>query len=133
MTFRAKPREGAYTDRLKSPGTDDAHGGTNDQYPVFCLHHWINASDCDKDDRASLVEKLRLLSQLTWQEIQSKDKHSLGCERVPRKCIKIPLPNVAERVERLHVFRYHAKFPMICMREGATLRILYLDRNHTAY
>lgn len=47
--------------------------------------------------------------------------------------IKAELHDIAKREELVMALRYHGKARMLGLREGATLRLLWLDHDFTAY
>lgn len=81
----------------------------------------------------ALVRKLRQLSQLTWQDISLSSSQGPGAEYIKMYQIKAELHDIAKREELVMALRYHGKARMLGLREGATLRLLWLDHDFTAY
>jgi hypothetical protein len=115
------------------PPATNSQGSTNLEYPVFCLRYLGNLPACEQGEKAAFIETLRTLAQMTWQQIMQARKQGLGHEKIPLKQIKASLPAFAKEEEFLLSFRFCGKAPMLGLREGATLRILHLDRDFTAY
>lgn len=89
------------------------YGGKN------CLSH------CDKLSKASMVKKLLQLSQLTWSQILSSSKESLGKENIPKKKFKVSLPRVlTPDVISLMVFRFSKSERMAGIRQNDIYDIL---------
>jgi hypothetical protein len=93
----------------------------------YCL------TNCEIEEKAAFASKLYRLSQLTWKEIQSQNRHKLGYEKIPQDEIKTSIPaHVTEEVN-LIAFRFDGKKPMVGYRDGVTFYVLFLDRSFTLY
>jgi hypothetical protein len=108
------------------------------QYPVFCLRHIVREPDFSLEERteeqkAALVDQLRLLSQLTWAQIHSSHRHGAGCEKIPQKQLKFKLPSHVTPDVSILAFRFKGKAPMLGYRNEATLHIICLDPDFCAY
>ena len=118
---------------VPAPATD-TQGSTNLEYPVFCLRYLGNLGACATDEKAALADTMRNLSQLTWQQIISAPRKGLGFEKIPVGQIRGEcVPQFAKDKAFLLAFRFAGNAPLLGVREGATLRILHLDRDFTAY
>lgn len=74
------------------------------QPPLFCLRYLDGDDDyclreCNQEQKAALADKLYQLSQVTWAQLKSLDRHKMGFEKIPRHAIRgrIP-PHVTEEV-----------------------------------
>jgi hypothetical protein len=124
-----EPRSGT---KLRAPdGRPD--GSTNQRHPVFCFRYLRNHDECPADDIVALVKKLRQLSQLTWQAISLASSQGPGTEYIKTYQIKVELHEIAKREDSVMAIRYSGKARMLGLREGATLQILWIDHDFTAY
>jgi hypothetical protein len=120
-------------------GLRDADEVSPDQQPpIFCLRYLDNDDDfclreCDKDQKAALVDTLHRLSQITWTQLKSIDRHKMGFEKITQKAIRgrIP-PHITEEVVFI-AFRFWAMAPMVGYRNGAIFHIIWLDRKFRLY
>lgn len=132
--IRAKAASGG--SRIGAP--QNASTTAQIEHPVFCLRHLqkgYDIADCNPEQRAQLIEKLRMLSRITWAETRNAHRHGLGSEKIPRNALKVPLPTdllVTDDVDFI-AFRFAGKSPMIGYRSGPLFRILWLDHNFSAY
>jgi hypothetical protein len=106
-------------------------------YPVFCFKHLHQKHDiqsCTKDEKVALLNKMSLLSQLTWDQIQLAPKHGLGTEKISRKSIKASIPAfITSDVNHFFAFRFKGKAPFIGHKSGSIFHIIYIDRDFTVY
>jgi hypothetical protein len=108
------------------------------QYPVFCVRHMVRGADFSlehrsDEEKAALIDKLRLLSQMTWAEIRSAPRHGLGPEKIDKKQITFTLPAIVTEEVSLLAIRFMGKAPMLGFRVGTTFHIIGLDPNFCAY
>jgi hypothetical protein len=93
-----------------------------------------SATDCTQDELCALVDRLRLLTSMTWQQVNQAPRHGLGYEKIGRdqiraECLPVSLtPDVT-----ILAFRFCAKAPMLCFRRDAVLHVLWLDRDFSSY
>lgn len=102
--------------------------------PKFSLKHLKGGkfclSRCEQSEKAAFADKLRELSQKTWQELQQAPRHGMGFEKI-RGYKDLPV-DVSPDVNIL-AFRFCGKKAMIGYRIDETFYIIALDRNFTAY
>lgn len=107
------------------------------KHPIFCfkyLHKDFNLSQCDESEKIALLERVVLLSGMTWQEIQLAPRHGLGSEKISVSSIKPSIPEVVtEDVGDLLAMRFHGKMPFVGLRNKFIFHIFYVDRNHECY
>lgn len=109
-------------------------GSTNAEHPAFCLRYLNNFRECDAEDHAALATTFCKLGQMTWAQIMQADRHGSGSEKISRDQIRVPLSYpFAEGQDFVLAFRYRGKLPILCLRTGAVLRVLHIDRTHVAY
>lgn len=104
--------------------------------PVFSLQYVQPShclSNCTKDEKSALIDKIHRLSGLTWAEIKQKDRHKLGFEKIARSSIKTSIPSHLTPDVDLIAFRFDGMKPMVGYRREATFFILWLDRDFSLY
>lgn len=109
---------------------------TLDKNPKFNLEHMdsrVSIFNCDKDDRIQFIETLNALSQMTWREIVNDTKHARGYEVIKPKDKKWKLKMKRPECfinEKLLVFRYSGKKPMIAVKNQEILQILWVAKKY---
>jgi hypothetical protein len=110
---------------------------TEYQHPIFCfkyLHKDHGIGQCDKDEKASLIETLVTLSSKTWTDLQLAPKHGLGSEKIARDSIKSSIPiSITADVTFFLAFRFSGKKPIVGYRNKFVFHIVYIDRDFTVY
>lgn len=108
-------------------------GKTKIDYPVFCFKHLqdISIKGCDPVIYYSLINRIRKLEELGWNEISRSARHSYGFEGIPISKIKPSLPSfVSEDVEKLYAFRYTGNnLPFLALRNGNILHVIFIETN----
>lgn len=89
-------------------------------------------SNCEKDEVAQAMKKLRTYSDMTWQQINQADRKGLGFEKMPRKQLTCPC-DLSEDVEFVLSFRYSQTDRIIGLRDGSILEVLWFSHAHDAY
>lgn len=120
--------------RLKEPIVDKVDSST--QSPVFCLHYLdkdYGLSQCEKDLKISLIQKLYELSQLTWNQITFTHRHGLGLETISYEQIKGRMPTHITNDQRFIAIRFHQLKPAVGYRIERIFHIVWLDYNMTLY
>lgn len=113
--------------------SDNPKQSTNLEPPKFSLKH-LNGGNhcltkCTKEEKAAFADKLRELSQTTWQKLTEAPRHGMGFEKI--SCFPLP-PQVSKDV-RMLAFRFYGMAAMIGYRIDETFYIVALDRNFKAY
>jgi len=115
---------------------DDAGLPPEQSKPLFSFER-IQASyplqHCTKDEKASLVDKLYQLSQLSWAEIKQQNRHKLGFEKISQDSIKTGIPAFITPDVCLIAFRFSGLKPMVGYRHEQVFYILWLDREFKLY
>ena len=86
---------------------------------------------CNLEDLNQLMQQMRNLSQLTWNQVDSASRKGLGYEKIPLAEVKAPTDMFKK--DRAVVFRFNGEKPMLGYREGNTYHLVYLDHDFTAY
>jgi hypothetical protein len=108
----------------------------NREKPTFCLRFLDPSyciSVCDDDDKICFVDKIRRMSQMTWNDLIQADRHGMGQEKIPRYKIRRPIPpHITDDVTLLG-FRFSGKKAMVGYRTEGTFHIVWFDRDFTLY
>ncbi|PIZ31030.1 MAG: hypothetical protein COY40_03135 [Alphaproteobacteria bacterium CG_4_10_14_0_8_um_filter_53_9] len=123
--------QGAYGDSASGKSNNDAH-------PLFAFDlkdgtYCISA--CDKEFKAALAEKLRILSCMTWQQIRQASRKSHGFEQIKRNQVRGSLPTwLTDDVLTLSVCRFHGDAGrLIGMIDGDVFKVFLVDPRLDAY
>lgn len=106
-------------------------------YPVFSFIYLQEShciSKCTKEEKVSFVDKMHILSKITWNQIWSAPHLGLGCEKIEMGRItgaQIP-PTIGLDVKFL-ALRFHGKKPMVGFRVDNIFHIVWFDRNFNLY
>ncbi len=127
-----KPAQGKHIqvkENVKSTSTNHLHPAFNFKYldSTYCLR------DCTKDERAALSDKIVLLSQMTWGDIQNSNKHASGHEKIARDAIQGSIPGIITEDTNILAFRFDGKKPMVGFRKDKIFYVIWIDRNFTLY
>ena len=104
--------------------------------PVFSLQYMEDShciSQCSEEQKVSFVDKMRALSQLTWNQIKLAPKHGLGSEKIPRPMFKVPIPDFISEDEALLAIRFWNLAPMIGVRWKQIFHIIWFDKDFDVY
>lgn len=130
---RRLPQAGKHLD---APATADT-GSTQKLKPHFSFEHLrqgYSISDCDRDQKAMLADRLQELSQLTWAQIAASDRHGQGSEIIVRDAIRGDgIPSHITSDVNLLAFRCFGMSPMVGYRKGQVFYVVWLDRNFSLY
>ena len=98
-------------------------------YPVFCFKHLQTTPDNDHKFYSEFVERLKKISNLTWNQINTSDRHSFGTEKMPIEKIIPQLPVfVTPEILHLTVFRANGdNRPFLGLRRGIVFHIIYIE------
>ena len=132
MAKKLRDRAGKKAANIKSHA---AGGSVLDKHPLFSLRHLSGnycVTCCDKDHQAAFAVTLHKLSQLTWKQLFSADRHGVGFEKITHENIHTSIPTIAS-MEKLLAFRYNGKHPMVGFQEKEVFHVLWLDRDFTLY
>lgn len=104
--------------------------------PVFSFEYlqkgWC-IQDCQQDERAKMLERLRQISQRTWREIRQLDRHGYGTEIIDRTSIRAGLPSFVTEDVRLLAFRAYDLVAMVGYRSGRIFHVIWIDRDRKLY
>ncbi|MEJ1391693.1 MAG: hypothetical protein RPU34_12500 [Candidatus Sedimenticola sp. (ex Thyasira tokunagai)] len=104
--------------------------------PRFALQHLQSGycvQNCTRDEKAALADRMRILSQLTWQQLRNADRHGLGYEKISTGSLNVAIPPALKDDVSFIAFRFKGKAPMVGYKENSTFFIVWLDRDFTLY
>mgnify|MGYP006325550845 CR=1 FL=1 len=106
-------------------------------YPIFCfkhLHRNHNLDKCDSEEKKALIEKVVVLSQMSWQQIQQAPRHGLGSEKIAISSIKPKCPPfITDDVKFLLSVRFQGKKPFLGHKDRFIFHVIFIDRDFTVY
>jgi hypothetical protein len=100
--------------------------------PVFCFRNLQGDSvkNCKKANFfIEFLKRLRQLSELTWNEIQTSDRHGYGTEKIPISKLNPQRPNfLTPDVDSLLAFRATGdKHVFLGFRQKNVFHIVYIE------
>ena len=114
-------------------------GGTSSLHlkPKFSLQNLAKShclSACTKDEKAAFIDRLHEMSQLTWQDIASSNRHGQGSETIARDAIKgSTIPACITEDVRIIAFRCIGKAPMVGYKVDEVFYVVWIDRAFNLY
>lgn len=118
-------RKDSHQNKIKIP----THNSFEIDYPVFCFKHLQTTPKKDFEFYARFVERLNKLCNLSWDQINTSQKHSFGTEKIPVRQIKPDLPRfVTPDVKDLIAFRANGdNRPFLGLRKNNIFHIIFLE------
>lgn len=133
---RVKNRQGALTSGRVGGLARAPEASTDHECPAYCFKYlqpeW-GLDQCTLKEKAALASALIKRSKMQWSQLRAAPKHGLGYETVTRNAIRTTIPTSITEDVRFIAFRFCGKAPMVGYRDGATLRLLWLDRTFSLY
>ena len=112
---------------FKMPGLD---------YPAFSLRYITSdycITKCSDKESMQFTNKMRMLTQMSWQQIYNAPRHGLGCETIVRGCIKKPIPTHITDDVTILAFRCFGKAPMLGYKDQGVFYVLWFDPKFELY
>jgi len=111
------------------------------KYPYFSFRYICEKDYCMKKCRyeqlKAISDKLRMLSRLEWNTIQTSPRETNGSETIPQSAVKASMPCIVENDEPMIVFRFgkakKRNGRIVGVRRDNKFYILFIDRNFTLY
>lgn len=126
---RATPGAGNIGPRVAQPSSKDG------ETPIFCLKHLIKGfhlSDCDRAQKEDFVDRLVLLSKVTWGEILVAGRKGFGTHQIPRASIR-SVPSTIPQDAVILSLRMNERGRLVGFREEAIFHIMWVDPLHKLY
>jgi hypothetical protein len=98
-------------------------------YPIFCFRHLQTKIGEDYKFYSDFVDRLKKISSLSWNEINTSNRHGFGTEKMPVGQIKPVLPRfITPEITHLTVFRANGdNRPFLGLRRGSVFHILFME------
>lgn len=115
-----------------SPDTPDY----NKQSPVFSLEFLQKPyciSDCNRDQKASILDSIHSRCQVPWSELINSGRHKLGTEKIRAGDIKAAIPQRFAEETYFLAFRAIGMAPAVGVRIGRTFYVLWIDHDFSLY
>ena len=107
------------------------------KHPVFCFrytHKKFNVKSCDKIEKVRLLNKLDILSDMTWEQIKLSPRHGLGTEKINKDSLNFKCPDfITDDVDFLLAFRFNAKMPFLVWKDKFLAHIIFIDPKGKVY
>ena len=103
------------------------------EHPKFCLRHVQKNFDVDNlttKGQAELARTLQRLASITWNEIQTSQRHGLGTEKLAKSMFKTRIPLAFEDREDFTAFRYHENRPMVGVRVRDVFQVIWIEADY---
>jgi hypothetical protein len=121
--------------RIAAP-VEHGAGSSDKERPIFSFEHLQKGyciSDCESSEKVALADKLREMSQLTWEQLRNAGRKGMGYEKIARSAINPSIPAVATEDVNLIAFRFCGNAPFVGFRVHRVFHVLWLDRSFTLY
>jgi hypothetical protein len=106
-------------------------------YPIFCFKYLhsgeFGVENCEDNELAAFTKRLQKLSQMTWQQISTAQRHGLGWEKITQNAIKAGIPKHVTPDTDFIAFRFLGRAPFVGYRNLAILHVLYIDAKFKLY
>lgn len=137
-----KPKGNPKTGKINPPA-ETIHNENMDRLPpVFSLTEMqdgiFDLTLCQNEEKCSLIDRIRLLSKITWQQLKSSHRHGIGYEKIEFEAI-IGQNTLKKKTEienqgyKLIAFRFHGKAPIVGYRDGRIFHLVWIDRDFSLY
>lgn len=104
--------------------------------PIFSFEYLQNGwciSDCERDERAKMLDRLRIIGKLTWKQIRQENRHRYGTEQISRNSITCGIPPFVTPDINLIAFRAYDLVPMVGYKSDRIFHVLWIDRAFRLY
>ncbi len=101
--------------------------------PTFSFRYLnmdVSVKRCDSIVFRKFVTRLRILSEMTWKNINVSDRHQYGWELIARESLKPQrsIPAELSDVSKFHVFRYDSdNHPFVSVVKGNAIYPLFVE------
>jgi hypothetical protein len=104
--------------------------------PAFSLKYIqkkYSIENMPDDEKISLINRLSILSKMSWGDIKTAPRHGLGQEQIKRDSFNVAIPDFATPDVKFLSLRYNGKKPFVGFRDGKIFYILWVDYNFSVY
>lgn len=119
-----------------SEPSEAARPDYNREPPSFCLRYVdpdYCITKCPGEDQINFVQRIRKLSQMTWNQIIQADRHGLGREKIDRDAIRRPIPKHITEDVTFIALRFSGLKPMVGYQRDRTFHIIWFDCRFDLY
>ena len=106
-------------------------------FPSFTLKNLARSyciSLCTRDEKAGFANTVHVLSQMSWAQIHSSDRHGSGCERLARSRVNAAVTNRIPKDANIYAFRFYRLAAMVGYKgEHGIFFVVGFDRNFAMY
>lgn len=137
MSGRIKRRESGGGGVIRPREEPVRQPESEERPPIFSFEYlqkgWC-ISDCQPVERSKMLERLRMLSSLSWADIRQQGRHKLGTETLARDAITgAQIPAFVTPDVRLIAFRAWDKVAMVGYKAERVFYVLWIDREAKLY
>lgn len=106
---------------------------SEEERPTFSFRYLsmdVSVKKCDNQVFRRFTGRLKLLSEMTWKQINASDRHHYGWELIGKDSLKPKksIPQALSDVEKFHVFRYDSdNHPFVSVVRGNTIYPLFIE------
>jgi hypothetical protein len=131
MTSKVKKR-GEITGKLNLAKRVEAPL-SEDERPCFSFRYLsmdVSVKKCDNKVFKKFVSRLKLLSEMTWKQINASDRHSYGWELLSKDSLKPKksIPTALSDIDKFHVFRYDSdNHAFVSVVKGVTVYPIFIE------
>ncbi|MBL4559672.1 MAG: hypothetical protein JKX79_01680 [Labilibaculum sp.] len=113
--------------KIKRPSSSDIEI----DYPIFCFKYLNINFKGDHKFYFDFIDRLNKLSNLSWNQINTSQRHGFGTEKMPVNQIKPDLPKfITPEVKDLLVFRANGdNRPFLGLRKNNIFHIVFIEEN----
>jgi hypothetical protein len=105
--------------------------------PLFSMEYLDKdycISKCVKNEKSSFADTLRIIGQMTWDELYLAPRHGNGCEKIKIEEIHGRKPKIiTPDVDYVLAIRFHGKMPMVGHKVNQVFYIIWVDRKFDLY
>ena len=135
MVFR-KPQPTRGKKLSLSESFEAAKPDYNREPPSFCLRYVqpdYCITKCSNEDQLAFVQRIRKLSQMTWNQIIQADRHGFGREKIRRDAIRPTIPKHITEDVTFIALRFSGLKPMVGYQRDRTFHIVWFDCCFSVY
>ena len=127
------------TNNLKPISLNLKMGSTDDLHPAFCFRYLISGYNLNNlllsgtEYVKNFLNKIDMLSKLSWKEIEKNSRYKNGTEIIDSKSIKKELPKTITLDMNILSFHLNGLFRLIGVRDGKIFYVLFIDTKGEIY
>lgn len=105
----------------------------DEERPTFSFRYLsmdVSVKKCDNKVFRKFTARLKILSEMTWKQINASDRHSYGWELMTKNSLKPKksIPAALADVDKFHVFRYDSdNHAFVSVVSGNTIYPIFIE------